>query len=173
LLLLGSLHHKHLLLLLGHLVLIAEVLLSVICALLTIFLLAVLVLVLTIELGIDELLELILGDLERIRILLVFLLKVSDKELSFLVVELIDVELELVVGFALLRFVGALILLLLVLGHAFLVELLGLVVLIGILLLELLLLLQVLVSLIVLGGVLGFGVVLGRFFAKLLLRALG
>jgi len=173
LLLLGSLHHKHLLLLLGYLVLIAEVLLSVICALLTIFFLAVLVLVLTIELGIDELLELILGDLERIRILLVFLLKVSDKELSFLVVELIDVELELVVGFALLRFVGALILLLLVLGHAFLVELLGLVVLIGILLLELLLLLQVLVSLFVLGGVLGFGVVLGRFFAKLLLGALG
>ena len=48
-----------------------------------------------VQLRLDQLLELLLRQLESVRVLLVFLLEVGEEKLLFLVIEIVNVELEL------------------------------------------------------------------------------
>ena len=186
-LLLLLLHHQELFLLLfGQLALLGNEFLAISVTLIAVFLgvafldilqfrEALTVLILAIELGIEQLRQLLLGHVERVRVLLIFLLEVGDKQLSFLIIELINIELHLVFIIFIFAFplrVSLIVLAidLLILSNAVLVHLVSIIVLIGLLLVELLLLLKVLVSLLVLRRVIIHLVIINRLSGPVLRR---
>lgn len=171
--LLGGKHQELLLLLLSELLLLVIFLLIItICDIFV--LLSVALLIAAVELRIDELLELLFGDLESVRVLFILLLEVGDELLPFILIEGIDIKLGLVLiifvfFITLLRFIVLISFLLLLLGHGhsrqlgFLLKLVNLILifilifdlllLLQLLLLILLLLLQILIGLFIFGGV--------------------
>ena len=67
------------------------------------------------QLRVNELLELLLGNLERIRVLLILFLQIGDQKLTLLFVQLIHIELHLILFITAIFFIVFVLLILLVL----------------------------------------------------------
>ena len=149
------LHQEELLLLLlGKLILVLTFFILILATLILTLILAILViigfsLVLAVQLGINQLLEFLFWDLESVWVLVVLFLQVGNEQLSFLLIEFIDVKLKFVIVLSSLLPLGFILSLPVFLVVILLVRL-SIMLILCHLLLKLLFLLQILVGLVVL-----------------------